>query len=229
MSVAELIQIGGCEVVVDDAREWVGTYLNGATGQYGYPSYDGYTTNDDAVRLCDGDLLAPALLNVQVRIMSFADLCDCRDEVETALAGLPRNVELAAATDEVLELVGRLYSVLDSDHRPQSVLGTTLAKVLHRKRPELIPLYDENVRRVYQDGDGAPVPLVVGRSWVEFMTLLAAAMRDDLNRSVEVWDDFRRLAPRDGPPVSRLRALDIVAWHRGESFRSDGGQADGHS
>jgi len=224
-----MIKVGGCEVAVDDARKWVGTYLNGATGQYGYPSYDGYTTNDDPVRLCDGDLLAPALLNVQVRISSFADLCDCRDEVVAALVQLPRNVELAAATDEVLELVGGLYSILDSDHRPRAVLGTTLAKVLHRKRPELIPLYDENVRRVYQDGDGAPVPLVVGRSWVEFMTMVAAAMRDDLNRSVDAWDDFRRQAPPDGPPVSLLRALDIVAWDRGKSHRSHAGPADGDS
>jgi len=35
------------------AREWVRVYLNGARGQFGYPSYDGYRTNADSHRLCD--------------------------------------------------------------------------------------------------------------------------------------------------------------------------------
>jgi hypothetical protein len=210
-----MIRVGGREVSPEVAREWVRTYLNGGRGQFGYPSYDGYRTNDDPNCVCDGDLLAPVLLNVQVKISSFADLCACRDELESALAVVPVDVDLADADQAALSSVGRLFRVLDKDPRPRNVLGTTLAKVVHRKRPTLVPLYDEQVRRTYQVGEQAPLPAVPGRTWVEFMALLAGHIKIDLNRSLEFWDELTTLRPAGGPPVSRLRALDIVAWRLG--------------
>jgi hypothetical protein len=59
---------------------------------------------------------------------------------------------------------GPLFGILDKGGI-WGARGTVLAKVLHRKRPAFIPLYDEQVRRVYQDGDHAPVPPVIGRAW----------------------------------------------------------------
>jgi hypothetical protein len=90
----EMVRVGGREVAASVAREWVRTYLNGARGQFGYPSYDGYRTNDDPQSLCDGDLLAPVLLNVQVKIGSFADLRACLHDLEAALRYVPLDVEL---------------------------------------------------------------------------------------------------------------------------------------
>jgi hypothetical protein len=211
----DMLRVGGREVDPAIAREWVRAYLNGARGQFGYPSYDGYSTNADPDRLCDGDLLAPVLLNVQVKISSFADLCACRDDLEAALRDVPTDVDLVDADEAVLSGIGELFAVLDSKTRPRNVLGTTLAKVLHRKRPNLVPLYDEQVRRTYQVGEHAPVPVVSQRSWAEFMTLLAASIKTDLNRAREFWDDVTELRPEGGPYVSRLRALDIVAWRLG--------------
>jgi len=212
---ADMLTVGGRQVEADTAREWVREYLNGARGQFGYPSYDGYRTNDDPDRLGDGDLLAPVLLNVQLKISSFADLCACREELEVALAKVPVDQDLAGADPAALVKVGSLFGVLDLALRPRNVRGTTLAKVLHRKRPAIVPLYDEQVRRVYQEGEHAPLPPVAGRSWVEFMTLLATSMQEDLNRQLDFWNDVRSLRPADGPPVSGLRALDIVAWRLG--------------
>jgi predicted metal-dependent hydrolase len=64
MNAREMLRVGGRSIAADDARRLIEAYLNGARGQYGYPSYDGYRTNDDPNRLADGDLLAPVLLNV---------------------------------------------------------------------------------------------------------------------------------------------------------------------
>lgn len=210
-----MLRVGGRTVDPLIAQEWVREYLNGRPGQFGYPSYDGYRTNEDSDRLCDGDLLAPVLLNVQVKIRSFADLCACREQLESALRAVPTDIDLAVADKSALSSVGALFAVLDSTSRPRNVLGTTLAKVVHRKRPNLVPLYDEQVRRVYQDGDTAPLPPVTGRSWVNFMVLLAGRMQDDLNRALDFWDELTMMRPAGGPPVSRLRALDIVAWRLG--------------
>jgi hypothetical protein len=87
---------------------------------------------------------------------------------------------------------------------------SVLAKVLHRKRPRFIPLYDERVRSVYQDREAAPVPAVRGRSWEAFMPLFAAAVRDDLRRELAFYSELAGLA--QDPPITPLRALDIVAW-----------------
>lgn len=95
--------------------------------------------------------------------------------------------------------------------------ATILAKILHRKRPGFIPLYDAQVRGVYRDGPDAPVPTVRGRSWCEFLPLFAAAVREDLVREMWFWQEVANLAP--GPPITPLRALDIVAWWAGRPGR----------
>lgn len=88
-----------------------------------------------------------------------------------------------------------------------------LAKLLHRKRPKLIPLYDERVRDVYQGGPTPVLPPEKGRSWAAFMAAFAGAVQRDLRREAQTWREIARLA-RD-PPITELRALDIVAWWAG--------------
>lgn len=95
--------------------------------------------------------------------------------------------------------------------------GTVLAKVLHRKRPRFVPLYDEQVRTVYQSGPDAPVkppPRRTRRAWRDFVVLYAAAVQDDLRREASLWSEIARLATE--PPITTLRALDIVAWKAGQ-------------
>ena len=41
-------------------------------------------------------------------------------------------------------------------------------------------------------------------------SLYAQAVQQDPRREVEAWEDINALAPR--PPITPLRALDIVAW-----------------
>ena len=103
VTINRMIKVGGREVDPERARTWVDKYLNGEPGQFGYPSYDGYRTNEDPNSLCDGDLLAPTLLNVQVKIKSFADLCACRDDLEAAVGDVPVDVDLADADSAALE------------------------------------------------------------------------------------------------------------------------------
>jgi len=90
-----------------------------------------------------------------------------------------------------------------------------VAKVLHRKRPRFVPLYDEQVRSVYQDRPDGPVPPQHGRSWEEFVVRFAAAVQDDLQRKQALWAEITQMAA--GPAITPVRALDIVAWWAGRS------------
>ncbi len=75
------------------------------------------------------------------------------------------------ADEDDLVATAQAFAMLDYD-RPPGVRLTKLAKVLHRKRPRLLPLYDRYVRACYclPDGDRpAVIPAVRGRSYVDFL------------------------------------------------------------
>lgn len=211
----DALRIGG--VVVDrvGAVDYARRYLtDGAGAGWAYPAYDGYERDRAAGRLTDADLLAPVLLNVsRMKIKTYEALQSARPELDQHLARIPHGLNLAEAEPGDLAVLGKMFAVLDGQG-VWGAQGTVLAKVLHRKRPGFIPLYDEQVRRVYQDGPDAPVKPQPGRTWREFMVLYAEAVQKDLRREAALWAEIAALAP--GPPITSLRALDIVAWRAGQ-------------
>ncbi|MFD7161012.1 DUF6308 family protein [Kribbella sp. NPDC059898] len=206
------LRVGGVVVEREQAIEWAREYLTGASA-WAYPAYDAYDARSDPKRIDDADLLAPVLLNVgRLTLEAYYGLQERRARLQECLAAIPEDAELTSAGDDDLEPIRLLFGVLDDPGIP-GVQGTILAKILHRKRPGLIPLYDERVRRCYQVGQGAPLPVRRGRPWGEFFVVLAMAMRKDLVDQLAVWTEIANLAT--GPRISLLRALDIVAWRAG--------------
>jgi len=160
--------------------------------------------------LVDGDLLAPVLLNVrQLSFTTYEELQEARPRLQSLLDRIPERQSLADAGRDDFELIGELFGVVD-DRAIRGARGTVISKVLHRKRPDFIPLYDLRVGAVYQHGPDAPVPVVKHRPWREFAPLFAAAIKADLRREAEFWGQVSALASE--PAITPLRALDIVAW-----------------
>ena len=206
------LQIGNRTVDREAAKEYARRYLTEGGG-WAYPSYDAYDGERARGPLVDADFLAPVLLNVShMRVRTYEELQGKRHELEAVLAAIPTDLALREADTGDLRRLGDLFAVLDGEGI-HGAKGTVLAKVLHRKRPAFIPLYDDRVRSVYQDGGGAPVPTVKGRSWAAFMPLFAEAVQQDLDREWEFWGEIAGISSR--PPITRLRALDIVAWWAG--------------
>ncbi len=213
------LRIGGVVVDRDDALAHARRYLTNGTG-WGYPAYDAYEQERAAGPLTDADLLAPVLLNVnRMTIRTYEALQAVRAELDDHLARVPLDLDLADAGTDELAVLGQMFAVLDGPG-VWGARGTVLAKVLHRKRPRFIPLYDEQVRSVYQDGTDAPVPSPprrTRRAWRDFVVLYAAAVQQDLRREADLWREIAALAP--DPPITALRALDIVAWRAGQRGR----------
>ena len=208
------VRVGGLIVDRTAATHAARDYLSGR-GQYGYPVYDGFDAGGGAWRLTDGDLLAPGLLNVPVRIPAFYSLQSVRPQLEAWLGRTARDARLVDASDADIERLGELFSLLD-DGIP-GVRGVILAKVMHRKRPSLVPLYDKFVYHCYVGpDDNAPLKRDPKRSWRDFMILLARAMQADLRREAAWFQSLTELAA--GPvSITPLRALDIVAWSGGKA------------
>jgi hypothetical protein len=211
------VRVGAVLIPLDKARRWLTEYTNEANvfveDPYSYPAYDLYECDrNEQGLLTDADLLAPGLLNVPVKIRSYYALQRIRPLLEDGL----RNIDLGFALADVdpahvASMVKPLYAVLDDPQtRPWGVSGTTLSKILHRKRPQSIVLHDRWVRRCYVGGD-APVQPSKDRSWADYMVAVSLAIRDDLQSQREVFASLDEATSSPGR-LSHVRLLDILAW-----------------
>jgi hypothetical protein len=211
------VRVGRVVIPFATARQWVSEYTDQANtlanDPYAYPAYDCYDgeRNDPEV-LTDADLLAPVLLNVNVRIRSYYALQRVRPILEGAL----KNGDLASPlaeiqSEKVVAAVKPLYSVLDDPaEKPWGVSGTTLSKIFHRKRPESVVLHDRWVRSCYV-GHGGPVPFAGSRSWSDYMAAVTMAIRDDIRSQRPAFEALDEATTCHGK-LSHVRLLDVLAW-----------------
>jgi hypothetical protein len=184
-------------------EEYVGPRRRGM--RHAYPHYDGLVTNNDPSRLCTGDLLAPSLLGAPVDLDRMATLSALMPLMQRGLEALPPHATIMGSGPEVLAQVAALYDPLD-------VKGSLLAKVLHRKRPALIPLFDSRVRDFYRTEGAVPPAPRGARTFRQYMELLIPIICEDLRANAEEFARLTTLAPDDGPPLTPLRVLDIIVW-----------------
>lgn len=217
------LQVGNRSVEPGQAQRWLDEHI--ASSLNGWAHYDQYDSRTGPDELGETDLLAPGLLNVGITLAQFPALKRRLPTLRKALLAVPADAglvadsnlpELRLAGDDDIRAAADAFAILDED-RPFGTRLTTLTKVLHRKRPQLLPLYDRNVRRCYcLDHDGSPARIEENedRTHSAFVTLLLTAMSKDLTS--REWGALVR--PKG---MSLLRCLDIVAWHVGQ------GQGDG--
>ena len=205
-TVGELRLCGGT-LVVEQPDQVLLDYLDVRNG-YAYPAYDNLLTNGTPA-LVDGDLLAPALIGVHMDAGRFGLLREMLPALE-AVADLPA-VPLHEADEDHILCVAGLFGILDEPrYAGRGVRGTVVSKVLHRKRPDLVPLYDSRIFEAYT----APgvLPRSTDRAWADFIFDLCRQMRDDLQAEAPAFDALEALAAEEGNAVSRLRILDILVW-----------------
>lgn len=133
-------------------------------------------------------------------------------EINARLGNKSLSGSLATADDATLEAIAGLFGVLDRNQPTPAVRLTKLSKVLHLKRPGLIPLYDDHIWRAYSKLGTVRVKPVKGRSWADFALAWLPEVKEDLRNGLQHWTEIAALAPEDGPAVTPLRALDMVAW-----------------
>jgi len=210
--------VGDRTVSLARAEAWVGRYTDGETSRsrtrpYAFPAYDTYDTGSHPDVLSDADLLAPVLLNVGIPIRAYYDLQGLRGDLEAALRRIPSTLRLEdAPPDRISDLVEPLYAVLDDRARkPRDVRVTKLSKLLHRKRPEFVVLHDRWVWTCYQQRLGQDAT----RTRARYMADLSCLVAEDLRAAPAAWDHLVGAVATHGP-LSRVRVLDIVAWHLGQ-------------
>ena len=221
LAMVDLLNVGALKVPMAEATVWVREYFDAdanlrSKAPYAYPAYDGLDTGSGPNELNDGDLLAPALLNVRPTISAFYRLQAARPHMQGALEFTGPDVTLAdtVADGTLPERLIRFVGVLDTHDLP-GVKLTTLTKVLHRKRPRFMPLHDQFVDACYRGPtDAYPVRRVRKRTWVKYWSEVCTAITRDVEAQPTQWASLREGAPRR---VSELRILDVVAWNAGRN------------
>lgn len=210
----QMITVGDVTRPSDELTEYATTYLQ-TPEEFAYPAYDGYKGGaSDEIE--EADLLAIALLNAgQKPITTFYTLKGLMPLINERLRDERLAGTFAEAGQPQIEAIANLYGVLDGRKTPEVGL-TKLSKLVHRKMPELLPLYDANVRALYRKR----VPITPGRSNLGFALAWLPEVQANLKRHEKFWEELTELAHPE-VPITPLRALDIVAWHLGGQIKRE--------
>ena len=154
------------------------------------------------------DLLSLALLDVGLEPKTMIGLLDRNAEIASLLGRIDPSLSLADAPDPREESEGpwvpatQLWKVLRSV--PQ-VGRTRASKLMARKRPHLIPIFDRHVA----EGLGLTKH---DNDWL----IVQQVVRAHDQRLAELLFELQAIHPGEGRSrgLSRLRILDIVIWMR---------------
>ena len=219
-----MAEYGFKSIPVTRARELLAKYTD-PNLQFAWPLYD----HDPNPSILSGvDLISPALLSypikskilnqfgqspsAQVSPHRYGELLHrmrkfVRCEIQGDFRSISSSVVAGLAARDFDSDVGGpkdfnlLIGCLDAARDCEGVTSVAITKILHRKRPDLVPINDSRLRSFYGVKSGYPK--------------LFEVIHRDLNdpETYEILSDLALpYVGDDGRPMSVLRALDIVIW-----------------
>ncbi|MET4061743.1 hypothetical protein ABIB35_003320 [Arthrobacter sp. UYP6] len=161
------------------------------------------------------DFLAASFLSVRFSPKAVIGILEQRrGEVTALLAQIPADLDLASVTHENFKSVlgeespaWQLRDLLRGkdlpDNQSWGIGPTKASKLMARKRPRLVPIWDSVVRSETELKDS-------GTQWSDWHEVLT---QNDCALSLHL-DDIQRKAELPHP-ISPLRAMDVILWMRG--------------
>lgn len=187
----------------DRIRRYCGlTWSGGSPETWAFHYYDAYcdARPTSANRVEAGDVLAAGALHPGITRADLAFFHDSAPALQAWIARLPGAAGLPDINDAVMDHLVGLRDWAGAVH-----LGL-LTKVLHRKRPQLIPLVDREVLDWYR-------PITGERSASGAWPGLLDAMRADVTANhAELVRMGDALMAATAVRVSALRLIDIALW-----------------
>lgn len=206
------IMAAGREVpyAIDRVRRYCGlTWSGGPPETWAWSYYDAVRP-DDPDWVTPVDVLCAGALHPGLSRSDLAFFRESGPKISEWLTQVPRGLRLWELSDGQVEHIASLPDALSG---PSVAL---MSKVLHRKRPSVIPLIDRHVIDWYR-------PVTGKRAAAEAWAPLVCSMREDqedeawrlamalagLDLETELWPDVDL---DDRPHLSWLRVVDIAIW-----------------
>lgn len=155
------------------------------------------------------DVLAPALLDAPVPgrdVIKMYQPTGVHSELREALEAVLRDPAAASARFEDQDLDSDrgawalVRAALSASDKASGFRAAKVTKILHRKRPYLVPIFDSKVAQFYG--------VSARRPW-ELWPLLQHELVDHATWLGEMGQTHRT---SDGRPIAELRVLDIIVW-----------------
>jgi len=196
------IQVGGRDVpdALDRIRRYCGlTWSGGSPETWAYRYFD-LVPSESPDEVTPVDVLAAAALHPGLSRTDLAFFVDHADDLSDWLRSVPVDAELLTADSDFL---AHLDALVDFD----DVSITLLSKVLHRKRPSLIPLLDRHIIDWYRPVTGERSATL---AWAPIIRAMQQDLIGDVTGSLTGIADALRPELASPPPAVRL--IDIAIW-----------------
>jgi hypothetical protein len=196
------IQVGGRDVpdALDRIRRYCGlTWSGGSPETWAYRYFD-LVPSELPDEVTPVDVLAAAALHPGLSRTDLAFFVDRADDLTDWLRSVPVDAELQFADSDLL---AHLDALLGLD----GVSITLSSKVLHRKRPSLIPLLDRHIIDWYRPVTGERSATL---AWAPIIRAMQQDLLGDVNGSLTAIADALRPELASPPPAIRL--IDIAIW-----------------
>jgi len=193
---------------VDDLR----SYFQDGPPNTGYPGrwFEQIGTPDeqkrDRNRLTADDIVALSALSIRLPITVSARLLGPdADEISNLLAEIPADADLWTVPRSALSPRSAAYRLFTKframawNGGEHGTSGVTASKLLARKRPRLIPIYDHQVSQLVDLGKGASW-------WISLQEAMTSEVRSHLEHAHKTAEL--------GPLITPLRTLDVILWMR---------------
>lgn len=174
-----------------------------------YAMYDGVPVPQDN-RLYVTDIALSTMMNSRLGGTTAAHLYRARQPVESGLAKIPAGLDLldVVAGDEIPGAAGICEAIAGMAAVPRIKLSAA-TKILHKKRPGLIPILDTVVEAHYFPKFVQPTP---GRGWGTYaVSLIQAFHQDMLSVALELRELEHELHDA-GTPLTPCRILNLLMW-----------------
>ena len=203
------------DISESDAKKSLETYC-GRSSLYSWPYYD---IDETPNLLAPTDILATSFLDYPIKGKIIRELMrefEMHSET-TPYTKLSRHLSDVVADESARGLCfedipkeqlgdremggwGKVLTALDAAQECKYLTSVFVTKVLHRKRPNLVPINDSKLRRFY------------GIKKHGYSDLFLAIHRDVIQYR-DYLDELRgKYVLPNGAVMSRLRVLDIVVW-----------------
>lgn len=185
---------------IDDVEEKLVRYLSDG----GWELYDGVETDQDS-KLTIGDIVLSVTLNSRLNTRRQVwQVWKGKQAVEKALARIPGNASLedeAIPWEELRTLFQAMCAIED-------IAGAKATKILHKKRPSLIPIYDS----ILEGYCKKRVPRWSTLSWADGLVECMKAFRVDLMVNQKELHVLRDMMAARGWPITPVRAMEVLIW-----------------
>lgn len=183
--------------------------------------YDGQPNAQDST-LSLFDILISVSMNSRLDTADkVRSVWEGRHAVEEALKGVPVDIALVDKDVPWNELQTLFKVFCDIPYAKEAVAS----KILHRKRPSLIPIIDSVIGKYLNEVRGHPAPGCISERIIDQIKVFRSVLMEFLPQVSKL----SAFASDQGYPISRVRTLEILIWvssERNEYYRK---QAEGET